>query len=82
MRFESLTDDTLMADAFAYFKNHGTITDRMWAHYLMGCVYRDPGQAPEALELFRDGIALADATRTDCDYHYAGASSCPVGCCV
>ena len=70
--FESLAADTLMPDVVAYFDAHGTCDDRMWAHYLMGCVYRDRGQSLEALEEFQAGARLADTTSNDCNYCVLG----------
>jgi len=68
LRFESLADDTLMADALTYFESHGTQDDRMWAHYLMGCVYRDRGQSPEALLQFHAAVDMADTALSNCNY--------------
>ena len=38
------------------------------AYYLLGCVYRDLGEAPAALEYYQKAAACADTTAEDCDY--------------
>ena len=40
----------------------------MEAYYLLGCVYRDLGEAPNALSVFHDAVDFADTTDIDCDY--------------
>lgn len=70
--FESLAGDTLMPDVVDYLDAHGTLDDRLMAHYLMGCVYRDRGQSLEALEEFQAGAQLADTTSNDCNYCVLG----------
>ena len=40
----------------------------MLAHYLLGCVYRDLGDAPRALECYHDAVSKADTTDADCDF--------------
>ena len=42
--------------------------DRLLSHYLLGCVYRDLGQVPRAIDCYLDAIAQADTTAADCDY--------------
>jgi len=44
----------------------------MEAHYLLGCVYRDLGEAPRAIEAYQDAVARADTTAQDCDYRTLG----------
>lgn len=41
----------------------------MTAHYLLGCVYRDLGEAPQATDCFLNAIAKADTTYSGCNYH-------------
>ncbi|MBR5653903.1 MAG: tetratricopeptide repeat protein, partial [Prevotella sp.] len=45
-----------------YFDHHGTNYDRMHAHYLLGSVYRDMGEAPASLAAFQHAIEVADTT--------------------
>ena len=46
----------------------GTPNERMTAHYLQGCVFRDQNNAPMALRCYRDAVSYADTTASDCDY--------------
>ena len=39
----------------------------MLSQYLLGCIYRDQGDAPESLEHFMNAVACADTTAADCD---------------
>ena len=61
------TDSNLLA-ATRYFDRHGTPNERMKAHYLLGCAYRDMGEAPRALAAYHDAIDCADTTATNFDY--------------
>ncbi len=40
----------------------------MEAHYLLGCTYRDMGEAPRAVDCYLDAIACADTVAADCDF--------------
>ncbi len=62
------TTDSTMLDVVDYYDHHGTANERMRAYYLLGCVYRDLGEAPHALECYHDAIDCADTTAQDCDY--------------
>ena len=59
---------TLLRDAVDYYDRHGTPNEQMRAHYLLGCAYRDMGEAPAALQSYQDAVDCADTTSTDCDY--------------
>lgn len=63
------TTDSVMLDVVDYYDRHGTPNERMRAHYLLGCVYRDLGEAPHAVDCYLDAIAKADTTSADCDFH-------------
>ena len=66
--FVNFTTDSVMREVTAYYDAHGTAQERMRAHYLLGCTYRDMGDAPRALECYHDAIDKADTTSADCDY--------------
>ena len=51
-----------------FFDDHGTSNDRLLAHYLLGRVFHDHGEAPAALQCYQDAIDCADTTAADCDY--------------
>ena len=60
--------DSTMKEVAAYYSHHGTSNEKMMAWYLLGCVYRDLGEAPAALEYYQKAAACADTTAEDCDY--------------
>jgi len=61
------TSDSVMRRVARYYDRHGSPNQRLLAHYLLGCVYRDLRSAPRALEEYQRAVALADTTRADCD---------------
>lgn len=62
------TTDSVMLEVADYFDHHGTPNDRMLAHYLLGCTYRDMKEAPMSLQCYYDAVDAADTTTSDCDY--------------
>ena len=68
------TSDSAATAFTHYYDSHGTPNDRLQAHYLLGCVYRDLGESPRAVNCFWDAIAAADTTAEDCDYRTLGAT--------
>ena len=60
--------DTLFRPVVDWYDRHGTPNERMLAHYLLGRIYSDMGEAPEALQAFHDAADCADTTATDCDF--------------
>ncbi len=67
-----MTSDTLLIEACRFYDRHGSANEQLKAHYLLGCVYRDLGEAPHAVECYQDAISKADTTRADCDYRTLG----------
>ena len=67
--FVDFTTDSVMLEVTAYYDSHGTTNDRVLAHYLLGCTYRDMGEAPRAVNSFMDAIAAADTTANDFDFY-------------
>ncbi len=53
------TTDSVMKEVVAYFDRHGTPIEKIEAHYLLGCVYRDLGEAPQALQCYQDAVETA-----------------------
>ena len=66
--YVDFTTDSIMLTVTDYYDHHGTPNERMLAHYLLGCTYRDLGEAPRTLECYKDAVACADTLSTDCDY--------------
>jgi hypothetical protein len=60
--------DSVLRIVARYYDRHGTHNERLKAHYLLGCTYRDLHEAPLALLSWEDAIASADTTAADCDY--------------
>ena len=63
-----LTTDSLLLQACRYYDRHGQPNERMRAHYLLGCAYRDMGEAPRAIDAYQDAAACADTLAEDCDF--------------
>ena len=53
---DSQSPDSVMKAVVAYYDRHGTASERMEARYLLGCVYRDLGEAPQALQCYHDAV--------------------------
>ncbi|MBQ6681375.1 MAG: hypothetical protein IJM78_04015 [Prevotella sp.] len=68
-KYIPFTSDSIMLDVVNFYDSHGTANERMKAHYLLGCVYRDLGEAPQALQCYHDALDCADTTAADCDYN-------------
>ncbi len=67
--YVDFTTDSVMKEVAAYYDRHGTPNERMEAHYLLGCTYRDMGEAPHAIDCYLDAAACADTTVADCDFY-------------
>lgn len=52
-----------------FFDRHGNANERMIAHYLIGRVHHDMGEAPIALECYQKATEMADTTKEDCDLY-------------
>ena len=66
--YVDFTTDSIIKEVADYYDHHGTANEQMEAHYLLGCVYRDLGEAPRAIEAYQDAVARADTTAQDCDH--------------
>ena len=63
------TSDSVMKEVADYYDHHGSPNERMMAHYLLGCAYRDLDSLPHALLEYETAISLADTTSEECDFH-------------
>ncbi len=61
------TSDSLIKQIVDYYKDHGSPNEQMLAYYLLGRVYYQMGEAPQALQAYYDALEKADTTRADCD---------------
>ncbi len=66
--YVDFTTDSVMKIVADYYDKHGSANDRMLAHYLLGCTYRDMKEAPMALQCYYDAVESADTLNEDCDY--------------
>lgn len=64
-----LPPDTLFQTVVDYYDHHGTPNQQLKAHYLLGCIFRDQGEAPMALQCYEDAVEKADTLSADCDYN-------------
>ena len=64
-----MPSDTVMQEVVDYYDRHGNANERMRAHYLLGRVYHDMGESPQALECYQHAAEQADTTSADCDLH-------------
>ena len=67
--YDTLPSDSILREVADFYDSHGTPNEQMRAHYLLGCAYRDMGEAPQALDCYHDAIDRADTTAADCDYY-------------
>lgn len=63
------TTDSVMLKVADYYDKHGTPNEQMRAHYLLGCTYRDLGDAPSALDCLQDACTYANTSHSNTDYH-------------
>ena len=64
-----LPSDTIFQEVVDYYDHHGTPNQQLKAHYLLGCIYRDRGEVPMALQCYEDAVEKADTLSADCDYN-------------
>ena len=62
------TTDSVMRQVVHYYDRRGSRNERLKAHYLLGCVYRDLGEAPQAISCYQDAADCADTLSSNCDY--------------
>ena len=48
--YDTLPSDSILQEVADFYDRHGTPNEQIRAHYLLGCVYRDMGEAPQALD--------------------------------
>ena len=66
--YKKLPSDSAMQEVVKYFDEQGTANERLLAHYMLGCTYRDMGDAPQAIACYKDAIQQADTLSQDCDW--------------
>ena len=66
--YVDMTTDSILKEVVDYYDRHGSANEQMRAHYLLGCAYRDMGEAPMALQCYQDAVDQADTLSHDCNY--------------
>ena len=67
--FAPLTSDSIAKNLVNYYDAWGNANEQMMAHYLLGCVYRDKGDSPRAIDAYQNAVSKADTTANDCDFN-------------
>ena len=65
---DKFTSDSLCQVLVKHFDRHGTVNERVLAHYLLGRAYTDMGEAPLAISKYQDAIDAADTTVADFNF--------------
>ena len=65
---DKFTSDSICQVLVSYFDRHGTVNERVLAHYLLGRAYTDMGDAPMAISKYQDAISAADTTAAKFNY--------------
>ena len=71
--YVDFTTDSIMKEVVEYYDSHGSENDRMLAHYLLGCVYRDLDMPFETIEALKTAEELADTLAADCNFSLLGS---------
>ena len=66
------SSDSIGLELVEYYDRKGNNNQRMLAHYVLGCAYRDIKDFPSALQCFNEAVAAADTNATDCDIYQMG----------
>lgn len=61
--------DSLISDAYSYYRRHGTVYDRLRSAYYWGVVLQNAGETIEPSLLFSEAEVLAERSK---HYHYLG----------
>ncbi|MCM1078651.1 MAG: DUF3244 domain-containing protein [Clostridium sp.] len=63
---------TFMDEVLGFYNSHGTAEERIRANYMKGCVLRDKGDSPTAMEYYMKAVALADTADRTCNFELLG----------
>lgn len=55
-----MPSDSTFQKVVSYYDSKGTANEKMEAHYLLGCIYRDQKDAPRAIATFLVATEFAD----------------------
>ena len=71
--YDSITNLDSIKQAVKFFDTYGSVNERVRAHYLLGCAYRDMGEAPLALESYQNAVKREGNTRRDTLQNHRGS---------
>ena len=60
--FKPMPSDSLFQEVVDYYDSKGTPNEKMEAHYLLGCIYRDMKEAPKAMQCYQDAVESVDTS--------------------
>lgn len=66
--YDTLPSDSILQEVADFYDRHGSANEQVRAHYMLGCAYRDMGEAPMALQCYQQAIERADTTVPDCNF--------------
>ena len=66
--FKPMPSDSLFQEVVDYYDSQGTPNEKMEAHYLLGCIYRDMKEVPKAMQCYQDAVECVDTLSKDCDF--------------
>jgi hypothetical protein len=58
------TSDSIIKEVAEYYDDHGSDYEKMTSHYLLGCAYRDMGDAPTALRCLYEATKYAEKNKS------------------
>ena len=63
--FLKMPSDSFFQEVVDYYDSKGTPNEKMEAHYLLGCIYRDQGESPKAMQCYQRAIDCVDSLNKD-----------------
>lgn len=64
-----MPSDSAFQEVVSYYDSKGNANEKMEAHYLLGCIYRDQKEAPRAIAIFLEAAEFADTLSKKCDFN-------------
>ena len=66
------TSDSIGNVLVSYYDRHGSPNERMLAHYIKGCAYRDMDDLSATLDCYNNAVFAAVPSSPDCNYDQLG----------
>lgn len=63
--YNIFTTDSILKDVVAYYDQNGTTLEKMRAYYMLGCAYRDMGEAPLAIDAYNTATPSEDENNSE-----------------